>query len=149
MTACYHSFSNSQLNFALFYRHLKARLALGWRIRLTQHLLKNYLRNNAFYKVLVPKCIVDSFGISILQEPLLGWHWSVSIKAICFTTFSLLKLLYLRTKNCFFPDDMGKILFWKLCAAFFNLASFTFMICDWLSNSLHLFNLWINCHRYN
>ncbi|KAG7983165.1 hypothetical protein I3843_04G091200 [Carya illinoinensis] len=32
-------------------RHLKARLALGWRIRLTQHLLKNYLRNNAFYKV--------------------------------------------------------------------------------------------------
>lgn len=32
-------------------RHLKARLALGWRIRLTQHLLKNYLRKNAFYKV--------------------------------------------------------------------------------------------------
>ncbi|KAB1210259.1 ABC transporter D family member 1 [Morella rubra] len=32
-------------------RHLKARLALGWRIRLTQHILKNYLRNNAFYKV--------------------------------------------------------------------------------------------------
>ncbi|KNA13617.1 hypothetical protein SOVF_115030 [Spinacia oleracea] len=32
-------------------RHLKARLALGWRIRLTQYLLKNYLRKNAFYKV--------------------------------------------------------------------------------------------------
>ncbi|XP_047321673.1 ABC transporter D family member 1 [Impatiens glandulifera] len=32
-------------------RHLTARLALGWRIRLTQHLLKNYLRNNAYYKV--------------------------------------------------------------------------------------------------
>uniref|UniRef100_A0A5B6Z6Q8 Putative Peroxisomal membrane ABC transporter family, PMP family isoform 1 n=1 Tax=Davidia involucrata TaxID=16924 RepID=A0A5B6Z6Q8_DAVIN len=32
-------------------RHLKARLALGWRIRLTQHLLKNYMRNNAYYKV--------------------------------------------------------------------------------------------------
>ncbi|XP_028233131.1 ABC transporter D family member 1-like isoform X2 [Glycine soja] len=32
-------------------RHLTARLALGGRIRLTQHLLKNYLRNNAFYKV--------------------------------------------------------------------------------------------------
>ncbi|XP_065875932.1 ABC transporter D family member 1 [Euphorbia lathyris] len=32
-------------------RHLTARLALGWRIRLTRHLLKNYLRNNAFYKV--------------------------------------------------------------------------------------------------
>ncbi|KAF9678865.1 hypothetical protein SADUNF_Sadunf07G0080700 [Salix dunnii] len=32
-------------------RHLKALLALGWRIRLTQHLLKNYLRNNTFYKV--------------------------------------------------------------------------------------------------
>ncbi|KAJ9177606.1 hypothetical protein P3X46_012809 [Hevea brasiliensis] len=32
-------------------RHLKARLALGWRIHLTQHLLKKYLRNNAFYKV--------------------------------------------------------------------------------------------------
>ncbi|KAJ0039996.1 hypothetical protein Pint_26589 [Pistacia integerrima] len=31
--------------------HLTARLALGWRIRMTQHLLKNYLRNNAFYKV--------------------------------------------------------------------------------------------------
>ncbi|KMT09515.1 hypothetical protein BVRB_6g129810 [Beta vulgaris subsp. vulgaris] len=32
-------------------RHLTARLALGCRIRLTQHLLKNYLRKNAFYKV--------------------------------------------------------------------------------------------------
>ncbi|XP_027363355.1 ABC transporter D family member 1-like isoform X2 [Abrus precatorius] len=32
-------------------RHLTARLALGGRIRLTQHLLKNYLRSNAFYKV--------------------------------------------------------------------------------------------------
>ncbi|KAL5818188.1 hypothetical protein ACOSQ3_022087 [Xanthoceras sorbifolium] len=32
-------------------RHLTARLALGWRIRMTQHLLKNYLRRNAFYKV--------------------------------------------------------------------------------------------------
>ncbi|KAL9332697.1 hypothetical protein ACSQ67_002307 [Phaseolus vulgaris] len=32
-------------------RHLTARLALGWRFRLTQHLLENYLRNNAFYKV--------------------------------------------------------------------------------------------------
>ncbi|KAL9393556.1 hypothetical protein Peur_012841 [Populus x canadensis] len=32
-------------------RHLTTRLALGWRIRLTQHLLKNYLRNNTFYKV--------------------------------------------------------------------------------------------------
>ncbi|MBA0551823.1 hypothetical protein Golob_022686 [Gossypium lobatum] len=32
-------------------RHLTATLALGWRIRLTQHLLKNYLRNNAFYQV--------------------------------------------------------------------------------------------------
>ncbi|XP_014508756.1 ABC transporter D family member 1 [Vigna radiata var. radiata] len=32
-------------------RHLTARLALGGRIRLTQHLLQNYLRNNGFYKV--------------------------------------------------------------------------------------------------
>ncbi|KAF5960513.1 hypothetical protein HYC85_001722 [Camellia sinensis] len=32
-------------------RHLTAKLALGWRIQLTQHLLKNYLRNNAYYKV--------------------------------------------------------------------------------------------------
>ncbi|KAK7318604.1 hypothetical protein RJT34_03307 [Clitoria ternatea] len=32
-------------------RHLTAKLALGGRIRLTQHILKNYLRNNAFYKV--------------------------------------------------------------------------------------------------
>ncbi|KAL1366138.1 ABC transporter D family member 1 isoform X2 [Arachis ipaensis] len=32
-------------------KHLTARLALGWRIRLTRHLLKNYLRKNAFYKV--------------------------------------------------------------------------------------------------
>ncbi|KAG5136570.1 hypothetical protein JHK82_021301 [Glycine max] len=32
-------------------RHLTARLALGGRTHLTQHLLKNYLRNNAFYKV--------------------------------------------------------------------------------------------------
>ena len=50
-TICYHSFSNGLLNYVLFFRHLTARLALGWRIRLTQHLLKNYLRNNAFYKV--------------------------------------------------------------------------------------------------
>ncbi|XP_039156220.1 ABC transporter D family member 1-like [Eucalyptus grandis] len=35
----------------IVFHHLTARLALGWRIRLTQHLLKNYLRNNAFYKV--------------------------------------------------------------------------------------------------
>ncbi|XP_065881144.1 ABC transporter D family member 1-like isoform X2 [Euphorbia lathyris] len=32
-------------------RHLKVGLALGWRVHLTQHLLKEYLRNNAFYKV--------------------------------------------------------------------------------------------------
>ncbi|KAI5387231.1 hypothetical protein KIW84_073395 [Lathyrus oleraceus] len=32
-------------------RHLTVRLALGWRIRLTQHLLQNYLRSNVFYKV--------------------------------------------------------------------------------------------------
>lgn len=32
-------------------RNLTARLALGWRVRLTRHLLKNYLRKNAFYKV--------------------------------------------------------------------------------------------------
>ncbi|QCD84702.1 ATP-binding cassette [Vigna unguiculata] len=32
-------------------RHLTARLALGGRICLTQHLLQNYLRNNGFYKV--------------------------------------------------------------------------------------------------
>ncbi|OIV97514.1 hypothetical protein TanjilG_11038 [Lupinus angustifolius] len=32
-------------------RHMTGSLALGWRIRLTQHLLKNYLRNNTFYKV--------------------------------------------------------------------------------------------------
>ncbi|CAH9103035.1 unnamed protein product [Cuscuta epithymum] len=32
-------------------RHLTSTLALGWRIRLTKHLLKNYLRNNAYYKV--------------------------------------------------------------------------------------------------
>uniref|UniRef100_A0A0V0IZK6 Putative ABC transporter D family member 1-like n=1 Tax=Solanum chacoense TaxID=4108 RepID=A0A0V0IZK6_SOLCH len=32
-------------------RHLTQTLALGWRIRLTKHLLKNYLRNNAYYKV--------------------------------------------------------------------------------------------------
>ncbi|CAL0320367.1 unnamed protein product [Lupinus luteus] len=30
---------------------LNGRLALGWRIRMTEHLLKNYLRNNTFYKV--------------------------------------------------------------------------------------------------
>lgn len=32
-------------------RYLTAKLALGWRIRLTQHLLNNYLRKNAFYQV--------------------------------------------------------------------------------------------------
>lgn len=33
-------------------RNLTSMLALGWRIRLTKHLLKNYLRKNAYYKVL-------------------------------------------------------------------------------------------------
>lgn len=32
-------------------RYLTSKLALGWRIRLTQHLLENYLKKNAFYKV--------------------------------------------------------------------------------------------------
>ncbi|KAF6139384.1 hypothetical protein GIB67_026226 [Kingdonia uniflora] len=32
-------------------RYLTSKLALGWRIRLTQHLLQSYLRKNAFYKV--------------------------------------------------------------------------------------------------
>ncbi|KAK1294460.1 ABC transporter D family member 1 [Acorus calamus] len=32
-------------------RYLTAKLALGWRIRLTRHLLETYLRKNAFYKV--------------------------------------------------------------------------------------------------
>ncbi|XP_051143944.1 ABC transporter D family member 1-like [Andrographis paniculata] len=32
-------------------RHLTGLLALGWRIRLSKHLLKNYLRKNAYYKV--------------------------------------------------------------------------------------------------
>nr|GLL18862.1 ABC transporter D family member 1 [Ipomoea trifida] len=32
-------------------RNLTSLLALGWRIRLTKHLLKNYLRKNAYYKV--------------------------------------------------------------------------------------------------
>lgn len=32
-------------------RHLTSRLALGWRIRLTHHLLEKYLKQNAFYKV--------------------------------------------------------------------------------------------------
>lgn len=32
-------------------RFLTAKLALGWRTRLTEHLLKTYLRRNAFYKV--------------------------------------------------------------------------------------------------
>ncbi|KAJ0960450.1 hypothetical protein J5N97_001732 [Dioscorea zingiberensis] len=32
-------------------RYLTAKLALGWRIRLTQHLLKSYFGKNAYYKV--------------------------------------------------------------------------------------------------
>lgn len=40
------------VNCILLLRHLTARLALGWRIRLTQHLLQNYLRSNVFYKVI-------------------------------------------------------------------------------------------------
>ncbi|XP_042038702.1 ABC transporter D family member 1-like isoform X1 [Salvia splendens] len=32
-------------------RHLTSLLALGWRIRLTRHLLRSYLRKNAYYKV--------------------------------------------------------------------------------------------------
>nr|XP_027079292.1 ABC transporter D family member 1 [Coffea arabica]XP_027079293.1 ABC transporter D family member 1 [Coffea arabica]XP_027079294.1 ABC transporter D family member 1 [Coffea arabica]XP_027079295.1 ABC transporter D family member 1 [Coffea arabica] len=37
-------------------RHLTSMLALGWRIRLTKHLLKNYLRKNAYYKVFHMSC---------------------------------------------------------------------------------------------
>ncbi|KAG4934789.1 hypothetical protein JHK85_049708 [Glycine max] len=47
-------------------RHLTARLALGWRIRLTQHLLKNYLRNNAFYKRQEHAWDIDAIA---------GWGW--------------------------------------------------------------------------
>lgn len=43
---CYHFWDSSSVS-----RHLTAMLALGWRIRLTKHLLKNYLKNNAYYKV--------------------------------------------------------------------------------------------------
>ncbi|KAG6481922.1 hypothetical protein ZIOFF_058546 [Zingiber officinale] len=42
------------LSFDFFNRYLTVRLALGWRICLTQHLLKNYLKGNAFYKVIHP-----------------------------------------------------------------------------------------------
>lgn len=38
-------------------RHLTSLLALGWRIRLTKHLLKNYLRKNAYYKVFHMSCM--------------------------------------------------------------------------------------------
>jgi ABC-type uncharacterized transport system fused permease/ATPase subunit len=41
-----HGFNHSYLH-----RTLTARLALGWRIRMTNHLLQFYLRRNAFYKV--------------------------------------------------------------------------------------------------
>ncbi|KAL3527746.1 hypothetical protein ACH5RR_012402 [Cinchona calisaya] len=37
-------------------RHLTSMLALGWRIRLTKHLLKNYLTKNAYYKVFHMSC---------------------------------------------------------------------------------------------
>ena len=33
------------------YRNLTSRIALGWRIRMTNHLLQYYLKRNAFYKV--------------------------------------------------------------------------------------------------
>ena len=32
-------------------RNLTSRIALGWRIRMTNHLLQYYLKRNAFYKV--------------------------------------------------------------------------------------------------
>nr|AIU99490.1 ABC Acyl Transporter [Salvia miltiorrhiza] len=42
-------------------RHLTALLALGWRIRLTKHLLRNYLRKNAYYKVFnISRATVDA-----------------------------------------------------------------------------------------
>ncbi|KAG9141848.1 hypothetical protein Leryth_013966 [Lithospermum erythrorhizon] len=37
-------------------RYLTALLALGWRIRLTKHLLKHYMKNNAYYKVFNMAC---------------------------------------------------------------------------------------------
>jgi len=46
-------------------RHLTARLALGWRIRLTQHLLKNYLRSNVFYKVIEYELFISFVPSSI------------------------------------------------------------------------------------
>lgn len=39
------------LNNMYLYRTLTAKLALGWRIRMTNHLLQYYLKRNAFYKV--------------------------------------------------------------------------------------------------
>ncbi|GAA0146240.1 ATP-binding cassette [Lithospermum erythrorhizon] len=37
-------------------RYLTALLALGWRIRLTKHLLKHYMKNNAYYNVFNMGC---------------------------------------------------------------------------------------------
>ncbi|KAA3461802.1 ABC transporter D family member 1-like [Gossypium australe] len=71
-------------------RHLTARLALGWRIRLTQNLLKNYLRNNAFYQVFhmssknidadqrithdLEKLTTDLSGLVHLENEALNWE---------------------------------------------------------------------------
>lgn len=48
------------------FRHLTSMLALGWRIRLTKHLLKNYLRNNAYYKVIRIKEVYVLLNIYVL-----------------------------------------------------------------------------------
>ncbi|KAJ0960025.1 hypothetical protein J5N97_000219 [Dioscorea zingiberensis] len=45
-------------------RYLTAKLALGWRIRLTQHLLKSYFGKNAYYKF-------TSQGIMLMQISLI------------------------------------------------------------------------------
>jgi ABC-type uncharacterized transport system fused permease/ATPase subunit len=50
------------------HRTLTSRLALGWRIRLTNHLLQYYLRRNAFYKVYPVSALVFKLSPSDARE---------------------------------------------------------------------------------
>ena len=70
-------------------RNLTSRIALGWRIRMTNHLLQYYLKRNAFYKV------------SYLQ-----WNTHQAFIALWFLSFYLLLLfcvLYMFMLFTFIP----------------------------------------------
>ncbi|KAG9158341.1 hypothetical protein Leryth_000447 [Lithospermum erythrorhizon] len=62
--------------------YLTVLLALGWRIRLTKHLLKHYMKNNAYYKIifLLIAQHTDSFNMDPFGLGLIAFHIGLGMR---------------------------------------------------------------------